>query len=153
MTAQDDSMDADAVIGMVEQDREEWQKLVATLDARPEGRLHDPESPEWTARDVYTHLARLMEGSVRIMDDHLAGRAVSDPYQGADENEVNAQVQQQYSSMSLGEARAWAERSFDALIAKIESVPVDRWDDEQERYARADGAGHYRGHMSYIARD
>ncbi len=146
-------MDADAVTAMIAEDREEWRKLVAMLDARPEGALHDPESPEWTARDVYTHLARLMEGSVRIMDDHLAGRAVSDPYQGADENEVNARLQQQYESMSLDEARKWAERSFDALIAKIESVPLDSWDDDLERYARADGAAHYRGHMSYIERD
>jgi hypothetical protein len=86
------------------------------------------------------------------MDDHLAGRAVSDPYEGADEDEVNAEVQKRYSHMSIDEARLWAHQSFESLIAKIESVPKDKWDNELERHARADGAGHYRGHMSYIVR-
>ena len=143
-------MDANAVQAMIDEDRAEWATLVAVLDTHPEGALHDPESPEWTARDVYTHLALLMEGSVRQMDDHLAGRPVSDPYQGNDEDEVNARLQQQYSHMSFDEARAWAQRAFDGLIAKIESVPLDRWGKRLEFYARADGADHYRGHMSYI---
>jgi len=143
-------MDAAGVREMVAEDREEWQKLVALLDANPNVALHDPESPDWTARDVYTHLARLMEGSVRQMEDHLAGRAVTDPYDGKDEDEVNAQLRDEYSEMTLDEARAWAHRAFDGLIVGIEAVPLNQWDSTLELYARADGADHYRGHMSYI---
>jgi len=143
-------MDADAVRAMIDEDREEWGKLVAMLDAYPDGALHDPESPAWTARDVYTHLARLMEGSVRQMAGYLAGERVTDMYAGADEDEVNAQVQREHSSLSLAEARTWAQQSFEALIAAIEAVPLERWDGRLERYARADGADHYRGHRSFI---
>ncbi len=143
-------MNADAVQAMIAEDREEWQKLVAVLDSRPEGPLHDPESPEWTARDVYTHIARLMEGSVRQMRGMRAGHRVTDMYAGADEDEVNARVQQKYSNMTFDEARAWAHKGFDGLIAAIEAVPLDEWDGELESYARADGADHYRGHRSYI---
>ena len=135
---------------MIDEDHEEWAKLTAMLDAHPEGALHDPESPEWTARDVYTHIARLMEGSVQQMQAKLAGQKPSDMYAGKDENEVNAQLQQEHSSMSFDEARTWAHRSFDGLIAAIEAVPLEEWDKELEFHARADGADHYRGHMSYI---
>ena len=143
-------MNADAVQALLREDREEWAKLVALLDGHPEGPLHDPESPQWTACDVYTHLARLMDGSVQQMEDKLAGRQTSDPYQGADENEVNARVQERYSHMTLDEARAWAHRAFDGLVRAIQSVPLDRWDAQLEFYARADGADHYRGHLGYV---
>jgi hypothetical protein len=135
---------------MIAEDREAWSKLCAMLDAHPEGALHDPESPEWTARDVSTHLAHLMKGSVRQMEDHLAGRPVIDPYEGADEDAVNAQLRAQHSEMTLEEARTWAHAAFSGLISAIEAVPPDRWDDALERYARADGADHMRGHMGYI---
>lgn len=138
---------------MIEEDREEWGKLVAMLDAHPEGALHDPESPEWTARDVYTHLARLMEGSVRHMEARLAGKPYVDMYAGKDENAVNARVREEHSDMTFAEAREWAHGAFEHLIAAIECVPLERWDDKLERYARADGADHYRGHRSYIAVD
>jgi len=50
--------DAERPAEMLRRDRIEWQALVAILDARPAGALHDPESPKWEARDVYAHLAR-----------------------------------------------------------------------------------------------
>ncbi len=143
-------MDANCVQAMITEDREEWGKLVAMLDAHPEGALHDPESPEWTARDVYTHIASLMEGSVKQMEAKLAGQKVTNMYAGKDENEVNAQVQQEHGGLSFDEARAWAQRSFEGMIAAIAAVPLEKWDGELKSYARADGAEHYRGHMSYI---
>ena len=143
-------MDANAVREMIDEDRREWSRLTAMLDAHPEGALHDPESPEWTARDVYTHIAHLMEGSVDQLQAKLAGQKVSNMYAGKDENEVNARVQQAHSGLSFAEARAWAQRSFDGMIAAIEAVPLEKWDRELEFYARADGAEHYPGHMSYI---
>ena len=58
-------MDAKALAHMLSERRREWALLCEALDAHPEGALHDPASPEWTARDVFTHLAAMMEGSTR----------------------------------------------------------------------------------------
>lgn len=143
-------MNADDIAAMIAEDREEWDKLTAMLDAHPEGALHDPESPDWTARDVYTHIAAMMEGSTSLIEDRLAGRPHRKVYEGSDEDDTNARIQAKYSHLSFDEARAWAHRAFGGLIAAIESVPEDRWDEWFEFYARADGADHYRGHMSYI---
>ena len=71
-------------------------------------------------------------------------------YEGEDEDDVNTKVQQAHGALSFDEARAWAQRSFEGMIAAIEAVPLERWNSELEFYARADGAEHYRGHMSYI---
>ena len=144
-------MDAEGVAAMLGEDRAEWDALVAVLEAHPEGPLHDPNSPEFTSRDVYAHLAQMMEGSTRQMEAKLAGGTIPNPWpKELTEDEVNARIQQQHSHMSLEEARAWAQRAFDGLLRAIESVPFDRWDGELEFYARADGADHYRGHRSYI---
>ena len=139
---------------MIAEDREEWGQLVTMLDAHPEGTLHDPESLEWTARDVYTHQARLMQSTTTLLAT-LAGVAVPaadafDEFQGDDENNVNARIQEKYSHMSLGEARAWAQRVFEERIRTIEAVPPERWDAQLDELAPGDGAAHYRGHMSYI---
>ena len=143
-------MDAAAVQQTLQEDREEWAKLVAILDTHAEGPLHDPESPEWTARDVYTHLARWMEHSTDALEAWLAGRTIA-PLEGADDDETNARIQREYSHLSLDEARERAQRTFERRIQAIEAVPADRWDDKiTEATARADGAEHYRGHMSYI---
>jgi hypothetical protein len=143
-------MNATAVAAMLDEDRREWAALCAMLDAHPEGALHDPESPAWTARDVYTHIAAMMEGSARLIEEYLAGQPHRRIYEGADEDDTNARIQQEHSDMSFQEARAWAQRAFEALITSIEGIPLDRWDKRFEFYARADGAEHFRGHMSYI---
>jgi hypothetical protein len=146
-------MDADAVAAMIAEDREQWAALCTALDARPAGPLHDPESPEWTARDVYTHIAAMMEGSTRQMEDALADRKISTPWasEGLSEDDVNARIRDRHASMSFDEARAWAQEAFERLIAVIEAVPMERWDDQIEFFARADGADHFRGHRRYIA--
>ncbi len=142
-------MDAEAVKELLREDREEWEALVAVLDAHPEGALHDPESPEWTARDVYSHLARWIDHSADALQAWLAGRTIA-PLEGADDDETNAHIQREYSHLSLDEAREWAQRAFERRIQAIEAVAADRWDAEVEFYARDDGADHYRGHRSYI---
>ena len=142
-------MDAEGVRKMIEEDRQEWAKLTAMLDAHPEGALHDPESLEWTARDVYNHLARWIDHSADALQAWLAGRTIA-PLEGADDDETNAHIQREYSHLSLDEAREWAQRAFERRIQAIEAVAADRWDAELEFYARDDGADHYRDHRSYI---
>ncbi len=143
-------MDADAVREMLDEDRQEWQALCAALDAHPDGPLHDPESPEWTSRDVYAHLARWMEHSTAAFQSWLANRTIPKGPEG-DDDEINARWQAEDSGLTLDEARARAQRAFGTRIAAIEAAPPDRWDEVLEATARADAAGHYRDHRSYIA--
>jgi hypothetical protein len=132
-------MDAAAITAMLHEDRAEWP-------------LHDRESPEWTARDVYTHLAAMMETTTNVLEAKLAGHKIPS-FDGGDdeaENKVNAEIQRRYSHMSLEESRAWAGREFERRIAVIRSVPEGAWDAQAEELARADGGEHYRGHRGYI---
>ena len=143
-------MDAEAVQAMIRGDRKQWEALVAVLGAHPDGPLHDPEAPEWTARDVYTHLARWIEHSTEALEAWVAGRTIA-PLEGADDDETNAGIQRQYSQLSLDEAQERAQRAFERRIQAIEAVPGDRWDDKvTEATARADGAEHYAAHQTYI---
>jgi hypothetical protein len=135
---------------MVAEDRREWEALCNTLDAHPEGALHDPESPSWTARDVFTHLAAMMEGSTLLIEEYLASKPHRRIYDGDDEDDTNARLQKQHSTMSFSDARDWAQRAFDALIATIESIPIERWDSRFEFYARADGAEHIRSRRTWV---
>ena len=49
-----------------------WTELCAVLDAaEPAMPLHDPDSPEWTSRDVYTHFLRMHAGSARAIRHEL----------------------------------------------------------------------------------
>jgi hypothetical protein len=143
-------VDADAIQAMLAEDRREWTALCEALDAHPEGALHDPESPEWMARDVYTHIAAMMEGSIALIEDYLAGKPHRKVYEGSDEDDTNARIQTRYARMSLEDARKWAQRTFESLLATIEAIPLDRWDTRFEFYARADGAEHCRSHRQWI---
>ncbi len=142
-------MDAVAVQEMLLEDRREWHSLVALLEANPYEPLHDPESPGWISRDVYTHLACWMEHSTGELEARLADRTV--PALGGTDDQINAGFRDAHGHMSHDEARAWAQREFDRRIQAIESVPPERWDPMLEAVARADGAQHYRAHHSYIA--
>ena len=142
-------MDAVAVQEMLREDRREWDSLGTLLEARPYEPLHDPESPEWMSRDVYTHLARWMEHSTGELEARLSG-GTQPPLDGTDD-EINAGFRSAHSHLSLDEARAWAQREFDRRIEAIKAVPPDRWDPILEAVAHADGAEHYRAHHGYIA--
>ncbi len=142
-------METEYLQAMLREDRAEWDSLVAVPEAQPDGPLHDPDSPHWTSRDVYTHLACWMEHSTDILEAHLAGRAL--PALEGSDDEINARWQAEHSRMSRDEARAWAQQAFERRIHAIEAVPPDRWDVVVEAMARADGAEHYRGHRSYIS--
>ena len=145
-------MNAEAVRAMLAEDRAEWQALVAVLDAHPDGPLHDPESPEWTARDVYAHLARWINHSTEAFESWLASRTLPPPAEGMEGNddEINARWQAEDSGLTLAEARERAQHAFERRIRAIESVPPDRWDPILDATAHADDAHHYRAHRSFI---
>jgi hypothetical protein len=143
-------VDADTLAARIREDHAEWQALVTALDAHPEGALHDPESPEWNARDVYGHLAHWIEHSTASLEAYLAGRPLPKTLEGTDD-EINARWQAEDSALSLAEARERAQRAFDERLLAIERVPLDLWDDKiVEATAFADGAEHYRNHRQYI---
>ncbi len=142
-------MDAEAIAVMLQEDRAQWEALIAVLDAHPEASLHDPSSPRWTCRDVYAHLARWIERSTSEFEARLAGGTLQ-PLEGTDD-EINARWQQEDSGLSLGEARERARKAFERRLRAIEGVPTDHWDEMLETAARADGAEHYAGHRSYVS--
>ena len=134
---------------MLRRDREDWEALVAALEARPSGVLHDPESPVWEAKDVYAHLARWMNNSTDALEAWLDGRRLIPPPKGTDD-EINARWQAEDAAFTLAEARDRAERAFARRLAAIEAVPPERWDLVLEKMAHADGHEHYAGHRRYI---
>jgi hypothetical protein len=141
---------AQELAAMLAEDRAEWALLVAALDAHPNAPLHDPESPEWTARDVYAHLAHWIEHSTAAFESWLATRALPASQLEGSDDEINARWQAEDQRLTLDEARAWAQRAFDRRIAVIERTPADGWDAVLDATADADGARHYRNHRRYI---
>jgi hypothetical protein len=141
-------VDTEALASMLGEDRDEWEALVAVLEAHPEESLHDAGSPPWTSRDVYAHLARWIERSTAHLEARLAGRTLP-PLEGTDD-EINARWQQEDSRLSLDEARQRARTAFERRLRAVDAAPIDRWNEELQAIARADGAEHYRGHRSYI---
>lgn len=140
------------VAAMLREDREEWDALRAVLDAHPDGPLHDPESPEWTARDVYAHLARWINHSTDAFDSWLATRTLPTSTLEGDDDQINARWQREDSGLTLDQARTRARQAFERRISAIEGAPADRWDDPiLVATAQADGAEHYRNHRAYIA--
>lgn len=142
-------MTPEAVRAMLDNDHAEWEALVLLLEAHPDVPLHQPESPAWTARDVYAHLARWMENSTGGLEAWLDGRI--NPPIGGTEDEINARWQKEASGLSLDAARERAEQQFERRISVIEAIPAERWDDAIESFAHADGAQHYRAHRGFIA--
>jgi hypothetical protein len=142
-------MTPDEVHAMFAEDRREWAALCAALDAHPEGALHDPESPTWTARDVYAHLARWINHSTDAFESWLTTHTLPTAPEG-DDDTINARWQAEDSALTLDEARDRAQGAFDRRIRAIESVPEDKWDKILEATAHADDATHYRNHRRYI---
>jgi len=143
-------MKPEALAEMLRRDRDEWKNLVAALEARPSGALHDPESPAWEAKDVYAHFSRWMNNSTDALEAWLDGRRLIPPPKGTDD-EINARWKAEDAAFTLAEARERAQRAFHRRLAVIEAVPLERWDPILEKMARADGHKHYADHRRYIA--
>ncbi len=93
---------------------------------------------QWTAKEI----------------ERVAGGEPKRTYDASvSEDEWNARLRERYQHMSLEEARKWASEAFEYRKRAIESVPLDRWDDELIEVASHDGADHFRGHLSYLVVD
>lgn len=146
-------MDAATIRAQVEDDRAECTRLQARLDAHPDGPLHDPEAPDWTSRDVYTHLAQMMLWTAKEIERVAAGESRRTSDGSVSEDDWNAKLRERYQHMSLEGARKWANEAFERRERAIESVPLERWNDELVEVASHDGADHFRGHLSYLVVD
>lgn len=147
----------------IEGDREElmaagdasWAALCAVLDAAdPDLPLHDPESPEWTSRDVYTHFWRMHSGSARAIRYELEHE---EPYQwsGLDENELNERSVAEDRALGLEEARQQAVDARADYRVLIAGLTHEAFESIGRRHGDDLFGGRYRGHLEYIegARD
>jgi hypothetical protein len=141
-------VNAEAIAEMLAKDRAEWAALTAVLDAQPDGTVHQPGTPPWSARDVYTHFARWITHSTDGMEAWLEKRVLSAP-EGSDDK-INARWQAEDAALTFAEARARAIAAYERRLAVIETIPPDRWDQGMSAWANGDGSGHYAGHRRYI---
>jgi hypothetical protein len=141
-------MNSKMIDEMIQKDRLEWESLTAILDAHPEESLHGSNSPPWTSRDIYAHLARWMSYSNQNMEAYC-DRKTSSPLVKNFE-ELNARWQQEDSWMTLMEARNAAHEAFNRRLKILRTIPPDRWDREIDRIAHYDGAEHFAAHRRYI---
>lgn len=141
-------MYSESVSSIINDDQTEWELLVNVLEAHPNESLHDPTSPPWTSRDVYTHLARWMEYWTEYLKAQLVGKEIA-PIEGTDD-EINACWQKEDSRLTLDQARQWAQRAFGQRIQTIKSVPANLWDGKLEKIARIAGAQHFTEHRNCI---
>ena len=141
-------MNADKVQAMLRMDRIGWDALVSLLDAHPGESLHDPASPVWTSRDVYAHLARWLNRSNAHIEAYCAGREL--PQFSKSPEEMNDIWQKEDSVLTLAEARRKAGVALASRLVAIESIPLDKWDEEMHRLVNIDGATHFAAHLNYI---
>ena len=141
-------MNSEQITEMLLKDLLEWELLTSELDAHPQESLHDRQSPIWTSRDVYAHLARWINHSNNNIKAYSAGRSLTSLEGTGDE--INARWQKEDSTMSLEEARSKAFKAFEQRLHLIRSIPEKRWDEELEKIVRYDGFDHYAAHRSYI---
>ena len=141
-------MNADKVQAMLRMDRIGWDALVSLLDAHPEESLHDPASPRWTSRDVYTHFARWLNHSNACIEAYCAGE--KRPSLEGTPEEMNTRWQREDSRMSFNDARGKALAAFARRVGIIASIPPGKWDGDLDRIVSYDGAAHYTQHLNYI---
>ena len=139
-------MKAEDIKAMFQEDHAEWNALGATLDAHPDDMLFNPGS--WNSRDIYAHLAHWISHSNSQLEATLSGKTI--PEIPGTDDEVNARWKEEDGTLSLEQAREWANREFQRRLRSIESVAQDRWNEKLDAMARADGADHYRDHRGYV---
>ena len=127
-----------------------WTELCAVLDAAdPDVPLHDPDSPDWTSRDVYTHFLRMHAGSARAIRYELEH---DDRYQwsGLDEDELNERNVAEDRALTLDEARRRAIEARADYRALVAGLTEEQFDRIGRRHGDDLLGGHYRGHLQYI---
>jgi 2-(1,2-epoxy-1,2-dihydrophenyl)acetyl-CoA isomerase len=99
-----------------------WAERCVILDvAEPGVPVHDPDSPEWTSRDVYTRFIRMHAVSARAIRFELE---TGEHYQwsGLDENELNERNVAEDRAIDVDEARRQAievRANYRALVASL----------------------------------
>jgi hypothetical protein len=113
-----------AVAGRIRADRQFWQELVAEVGRE---RMNEPgPMGEWTFKDLTSHLAAWR--NARIPAYEAVGRgeqppATPWPPELDDDDEINAWLQQRDRGLTVDEALAAYEGSFERLAAAIEALP------------------------------
>ncbi len=143
-----DDVNHAAIERMLADDDEAWADLTKVLDAHPDVNLHEPGSKPWNSRDVYAHLARWMEYSTGALQAAVAGHPA--PELDGTPDEMNEQWHAKDVSLSLEEARQWAQHAYEERKRAIRNLPLSKWGGEVEKYARFDGAQHIGHHLGYI---
>lgn len=128
----------------------EWAALCEALDAAdPAAPLHDPDSPAWTARDVYTHFWRMHTGSAEAIRFEVE-RGERYRWPDIDEDELNEQRVAEDRTLSLDEARRRARESRVAYRALMASLTDAQFDTIGRRHGDDLLGGHYHGHLTYL---
>lgn len=129
-----------------------WGELCAVLDAAEPGvPVHDPDSPEWTSRDVYTHFVRMHAGSARAIRFELeSGERYR--WSGLDENELNERNVAEDRATDLDQARQQAIEARADYRSLVASLTEEQFEEIGRRHGDDLLGGHYRGHLEYIAR-
>ena len=143
-------MTVDVIQAMLAEDERVWAELTAVLDTHPEVNLHNANSKPWNSRDAYAHLARWMEYSAKALKALVAGEKAPPPTLEDITEELNVLWQAEDIALSLKEARQRAMHAFKERKDAIEALPSAMWGGEIEKFARFDGAHHFRDHLSYI---
>lgn len=142
-------MKENEIIAILQEDQKEWGALTVILDARPEGVVHGAGPTAWNSRDVYAHLARWLNHSNSYIANALTGK----PQMDIDESQadkINQRWQQEDSTLTLTDARHRAYEEFQRRAKLIQSIPLEKWNEEMIRVVYLDGASHYRDHRRYI---
>jgi hypothetical protein len=128
-----------------------WGELCAALDAAPAGEpVHDPGTPGWTSRDVYTHFVRMHAWSAEAVRCEIAGRPL--PWPEGDEDELNERWREEDSGMGLEEARRRAHETRRGYRDLLMSLSPEQWSTTGLRHSDDIAGGHYRGHLRYLGR-
>jgi hypothetical protein len=132
----------------LERDRGAWASLVAALDARPGVALHDPESPQWTSREIFGHFAHWTEWGIASFEAQRDGGAAPEATETFEE--ANARWAAEDGGLDLDDLRARAIRTFGARAQLIVSTPAERWTDGMLAAISEDGYDHIHEHHRYI---
>ena len=143
-------MSWETIDAMLREDGEAWTELCAVLDAHPDVNLHSRGSSPWNSRDAYAHLARWMEYSTKVLKALVAGEKPPPPTPEDISEELNVKWQAEDTLLNLKEARKLALHAFQERQYAIQAIPLAMWGGEIEKFARFDGAHHFRDHLSYI---
>lgn len=135
-------------VDRLKRDRAAWAGLVAALDARPGVALHDPESPEWTSREIFGHFAHWIEWGIASFEAQRDGEVA--PELGEDFESANTRWAAEDAAHDLDALRSRALAAFGNRSRLILGTPAKQWTAEMLKTVDEDGYDHIAEHRSYI---